>query len=146
MAKRMAREMGVELGQLKGSGPGGRIVKADVEAAAKGGATTAEAEAPPQEEAPAEGPPEAAPAEEETPKKDVPAPVVSGDKQTGRGEATQQDLTRLQQTVARRMAESKATAPTSCSPSRSTWRRPSRCASSSRPPPATRPRRRSTTS
>ena len=113
VAKRMAREMGVELGQLKGSGPGGRIVKADVEAAAKGsraakgGAATAEAEAPPQEEkAPA---PE--PAAEEAPKKDVPAPVVSGDKQTGRGEATQQDLTRLQQTVARRMAESKATAP-----------------------------------
>src|SRR3982751_1855074 len=48
VAKRMAREMGVELGQLKGSGPGGRIVKADVEAAAKGGgAATAEAEAPP---------------------------------------------------------------------------------------------------
>ena len=49
--------------------------------------------------------------EEEAPKKDVPAPIVSGDKQAGRGEATQQDLTRLQQTVARRMAESKATAP-----------------------------------
>ena len=104
--------MGVELGQLKGSGPGGRIVKADVEAAAKGGAATAEAEAPAQEEAPARSPrPRPAAAEEEAPKKDVPAPVVSGDKQTGRGEATQQDLTRLQQTVARRMAESKATAP-----------------------------------
>src|SRR5215212_3801739 len=52
VAKRMAREMGVELGQLKGSGPGGRIVKADVEAAAKGGgAATAEAEAPAQEQA-----------------------------------------------------------------------------------------------
>ena len=114
VAKRMAREMGVELGQLKGSGPGGRIVKADVEAAAKGGAATAEAEAPPKDEAPAKEPEAeeaAAPAEEEAPKKDVPAPVVSGDKQTGRGEATQQDLTRLQQTVARRMAESKATAP-----------------------------------
>jgi pyruvate dehydrogenase E2 component (dihydrolipoamide acetyltransferase) len=112
VAKRMAREMGVELGQLKGSGPGGRIVKADVEAAAKGGAATAEAEAPAKEEAPAaEAEEAAAPAEEEAPKKDVPAPVVSGDKQTGRGEATQQDLTRLQQTVARRMAESKATAP-----------------------------------
>jgi pyruvate dehydrogenase E2 component (dihydrolipoamide acetyltransferase) len=110
VAKRMAREMGVELGQLKGSGPGGRIVKADVEAAAKGGgAATAEAEAPPKEEKAAEA--EAPAAEEEAPKKEVPAPVVSGDKQTGRGEATTHDLTRLQQTVARRMAESKATAP-----------------------------------
>ena len=112
VAKRMAREMGVELGELKGSGPGGRIVKADVEAAAKGGAATAEAEAPPQQEAPPEEA-EAAPAAEpeEAPKKDVPAPVISGDKQAGRGETTEQDLTRLQKTVARRMAESKATAP-----------------------------------
>src|SRR4051794_37057646 len=114
VAKRRAREMGVELGELKGSGPGGRIVKADVEAAAKGGAATAEAEAPPQQEAPepeAEAAaPEPEPAEE-APKQDVPAPVVSGDKQAGRGETTEQDLTRLQKTVARRMAESKATAP-----------------------------------
>jgi pyruvate dehydrogenase E2 component (dihydrolipoamide acetyltransferase) len=59
--------------------------------------------------APAEAPaaPEAAP---EEPKKAPPA-VVSGDAQTGKGETTTQDLTRLQQTVARRMAESKATAP-----------------------------------
>ena len=34
----MAREFGVELGALEGSGPGGRIVKADVEAAAGDGA------------------------------------------------------------------------------------------------------------
>ena len=109
VAKRMAREMGVELGELKGSGPGGRIVKADVEAAAKGGTATAEAEAPPKEEEPEAAAPEAE--EEEAPKQDVPAPVVSGDKQTGRGETTEQELTRLQKTVARRMAESKATAP-----------------------------------
>jgi pyruvate dehydrogenase E2 component (dihydrolipoamide acetyltransferase) len=116
VARRMAREMGVELGQLKGTGPGGRIVKADVEAAAKGGAATAEAEAPPKEEAGAAEPAEAeaqAPeaAEEEAPKPDVPAPVISGEKQAGRGETTEQELTRLQKTVARRMAESKATAP-----------------------------------
>jgi pyruvate dehydrogenase E2 component (dihydrolipoamide acetyltransferase) len=111
VAKRMAREMGVELAQLEGSGPGGRIVKADVEAAAKGGggAATAEAEAPPQEEqAPAA---EEQPAEEKKP--DVPPPVTAGEKdgKSGRGDVTHQDLTRLQQTVARRMAESKATAP-----------------------------------
>jgi pyruvate dehydrogenase E2 component (dihydrolipoamide acetyltransferase) len=108
VAKRMAREMGVELGQLKGSGPGGRIVKADVEAAAKGGgAATAEAEAPPQEQKQAQA------AEEKPEKKDVPPPVIAGEKdgKSGRGDVTHQDLTRLQQTVARRMAESKATAP-----------------------------------
>jgi pyruvate dehydrogenase E2 component (dihydrolipoamide acetyltransferase) len=104
VAKRMAREMGVELAQIEGSGPGGRIVKADVEAAAQGGTATAEAEAPAQEEQ--------APAAEEK-KKDVPAPVAAPEKdgKSGRGDVTHQDLTRLQQTVARRMAESKATAP-----------------------------------
>ena len=100
VARRMARELGLELGQLQGTGPGGRIVKADVEAAAKGdGAKAAPAEA----EAPRPSP---------SPRRSkAPPAVVSGDGQTGKGETTTQDLTRLQQTVARRMAESKATAP-----------------------------------
>ncbi len=101
VARRMAREMGLELARLEGTGPGGRIVKADVEAAAGGEPSAGEAEA--EEQAPA--------AEEEQDKAPAPAPTASGDGQTGRGEATTQDLSRLQQTVARRMAESKATAP-----------------------------------
>jgi pyruvate dehydrogenase E2 component (dihydrolipoamide acetyltransferase) len=103
IARRMAREMGLELAELEGTGPGGRIVKADVEAAGGGKqeARAAEPEAPERE-------PEPAP---EEPKREVPAPVVSGEGQTGRGETTHHDLSRLQQTVARRMAESKATAP-----------------------------------
>jgi pyruvate dehydrogenase E2 component (dihydrolipoamide acetyltransferase) len=104
VARRMARELGLELAQLQGTGPGGRIVKADVEAAAKGDGAKAAAPA----SAPAE--PEAPAAEPEEERKAPPA-VVSGDAQTGKGETTTQDLTRLQQTVARRMAESKATAP-----------------------------------
>jgi len=98
IARRMAREMGLELAELEGTGPGGRIVKADVEAA---GGTKPERPQPEQE-------PEPEPAKAEEP---VPAPVVSGEGQTGRGETTHHDLSRLQQTVARRMAESKATAP-----------------------------------
>ena len=44
VARRMARELGVELARLEGSGPGGRIVKADVQAAAdSGGAAPAAA-------------------------------------------------------------------------------------------------------
>jgi pyruvate dehydrogenase E2 component (dihydrolipoamide acetyltransferase) len=101
VARRMARELGLELAQLQGTGPGGRIVKADVEAAAKGDGAKAAAPAEAPEEAPAAPEPE----------RKAPPAVVSGDAQTGRGEATTQDLTRLQQTVARRMAESKATAP-----------------------------------
>ena len=97
IARRMAREMGLELAELEGTGPGGRIVKADVEAA--GGV---EPEAPA-----AEPEPEPEPAPEPA----VPAPVVSGAADSGRGETTHHDLSRLQQTVARRMAESKATAP-----------------------------------
>ncbi len=100
VARRMARELGVELGALEGSGPGGRIVKADVQAAAKGGGQPA-AE-------PERGTAEVA---EEQPEKQVPAPVVSGDAGTGRGQTQIEELTRLQQTIARRMAESKATAP-----------------------------------
>jgi pyruvate dehydrogenase E2 component (dihydrolipoamide acetyltransferase) len=97
VARRMARDMGVELAQLEGSGPGGRIVKADVEAAAEGGAPTKKRE-------PAED--GGAPAETPTPKEERKA-VESGAK----GEVETQELSRLQRTVSRRMAESKATAP-----------------------------------
>jgi pyruvate dehydrogenase E2 component (dihydrolipoamide acetyltransferase) len=103
VARRMARELGVELARIEGSGPGGRIVKADVQAAADGDGAEAEAapeEAPAKEEAPA-AEKEAAPAGEEPRREDA------GPK----GQADVQELTRLQQTVSRRMAESKATAP-----------------------------------
>ena len=97
VARRMARELGLELGNLQGTGPGGRIVKADVEAASKGDGAQAAA--------PAEAP--AAPAEEpEREERKAPPAVVSGDAETGKGETSTHDLTRLQQTVARRMAES----------------------------------------
>jgi pyruvate dehydrogenase E2 component (dihydrolipoamide acetyltransferase) len=103
VARRMAQEMGLELASIAGSGPGGRVVKADVEAAAEsGGATTTE------ERAPVEAP-EAAP--EEQPAADAPAePQPAGDAGP-KGDVRTQELTRLQRTVSRRMAESKATAP-----------------------------------
>ena len=103
IARRMAQDMGVELSSLEGSGPGGRIVKADVEAAAQNGGGKAEAE-------PEEAAAEEQPAEAEE-KQDAPKPAVSGDAGTGRGETEVEELSRLQQTIARRMAESKATAP-----------------------------------
>jgi pyruvate dehydrogenase E2 component (dihydrolipoamide acetyltransferase) len=90
IARRMAKDLGVDLAALRGSGPGGRIVKSDVEAAAQNGGKVEE-----KEEAPAPAP--------------APAPAAAGD--GGRGATTTEDLTRLQQTIARRMAESKATAP-----------------------------------
>ena len=90
VARRMASEMGVELSGLSGSGPGGRIVKADVEAASKG-------EAPEREDG--------KPAEEKR------APEPARSEGGAKGQVETHDLTRLQQTVSRRMAESKATAP-----------------------------------
>ena len=102
VARRMAGELGVELARLEGSGPGGRIVKADVQAASESGTATktdgAQAEA-----AEAEAPAEEGKAEERRePQKSEAGP---------KGEADIHELTRLQQTVSRRMAESKATAP-----------------------------------
>jgi pyruvate dehydrogenase E2 component (dihydrolipoamide acetyltransferase) len=99
VARRMAREMGVELARLEGTGPGGRIVKADVEAAAKGGVQV--------EERPAE----AAPAEAAVPSTEHRAPSTPTEVDGAKGQVTIQELTRLQRTVSRRMAESKATAP-----------------------------------
>src|SRR5918995_474312 len=114
VARRMARDLGVELAQLEGTGPGGRIVKADVQAAAEnGGGVAATAEEGKAE--PAEGDGKAK--TEEKPAKDEEAEKKPATKEAQRGEAgvkgdvDVEELTRLQQTVSRRMAESKATAP-----------------------------------
>lgn len=109
VARRLAEELGVDLSAVAGSGPGGRIVKADVQGAADSGsaapaAASAPAAAAPAAAAPAEA---AAPA----PAKEIPGPVVSGDAGSGKGETTTIELTRTQQVIARRMAESKATIP-----------------------------------
>jgi pyruvate dehydrogenase E2 component (dihydrolipoamide acetyltransferase) len=77
VARRIAEENDIDLHTLTGSGPGGRIVKADVEGAGAGPAPAAE-----------------------------PTGVM-----TAKGETTIVELTRTQQTIARRMAEAKATIP-----------------------------------
>ena len=89
VARRVAGELGVELAQLEGSGPGGRIVKADVEKAADSRQSTVDSR---QEE------PRPQPAAE---------PASAGAK----GTPEVLELSRLQRTVSRRMAEAKATAP-----------------------------------
>jgi pyruvate dehydrogenase E2 component (dihydrolipoamide acetyltransferase) len=88
LARRMASESGVDLRTLSGSGPGGRVVKADVLAAGEG----------------SDGPlPE--------PRDQGAAPTPEEAVRTAKGETTVVELSRTQQTVARRMAESKATIP-----------------------------------
>ncbi len=86
LAKRIAAEKGINLASLKGSGPNGRIVKADVEGA-KPGAAPAPAAAP-----------KPAPAA-------VPRPVFTapGDKRVPH--------TAVRKVIARRMLESKQTVP-----------------------------------
>jgi pyruvate dehydrogenase E2 component (dihydrolipoamide acetyltransferase) len=100
IARRIARDRGLDLSGLSGSGPGGRIVKADVERALESG-VAAPAAAP--DAAPTAPAPAAAPA--------GPTPGVSEKPETAKGQVEVVELTKLQQTVARRMAESKATAP-----------------------------------
>src|SRR3954451_9445707 len=114
-ARRIAREQGIALSALQGTGPGGRIVKADVEAAASGGApqAAAPAQAAAEQAAPA-APPEAPPAAEpQAAAAAVPAAPAASVAETGtaKGDVSVQELTRTQQVIARRMAESKATVP-----------------------------------
>ena len=88
VARRIARELGIDLATLVGSGPEGRIVKADV--LAPGGAENAPA---PAEPAPA-------------------AVASSADAVTGaKGDVVVIEPSRTQQLIARRMASAKATVP-----------------------------------
>jgi len=124
----MARDLGVELAELEGTGPGGRIVKADVQAAAEnGGGKAGVAEKGKAETADGggdgKGDAEAAKKEKKGKKKDKKADDKAEKKDTAKedkgekaeagvkGHVKVEELTRLQQTVSRRMAESKATAP-----------------------------------
>lgn len=97
LAKSMAKEAGIDISTLQGSGDQGRIVKKDVEAAIAN---------PPAAPAPA---PAAAPAAKE--EKAAPPPVVPFT--FGGGEANYEDtpVSQMRKTIARRLGESKFTAP-----------------------------------
>jgi pyruvate dehydrogenase E2 component (dihydrolipoamide acetyltransferase) len=86
LAKRIAAQTGVELAGLSGSGPNGRIVKADVEAASTGRSPTATIAAPVA----------------------TAAPIQLGDIQTPH-EAVK--LSNMRKTIARRLSEAKQTIP-----------------------------------
>jgi pyruvate dehydrogenase E2 component (dihydrolipoamide acetyltransferase) len=103
VAKRVAHERGIDLHGLEGSGPGGRIVKADVETA------VAAATAPARPTQPAS--PALQPSAGSTPVAPATPETLAERVATAKGETTIVELTRTQQTIARRMAESKATIP-----------------------------------
>jgi pyruvate dehydrogenase E2 component (dihydrolipoamide acetyltransferase) len=107
VARRVAGKSGVDLHTLHGTGPGGRIVKADVQAAA-GATPTATAGVQAATAAKADVPASAGGA---TAAGQAPASFSPEAVATAKGETTVVELSRTQQTIARRMAESKATIP-----------------------------------
>ncbi len=121
LARRVARETGVDLVGLTGSGPGGRIVKADVEVAGStpvvpGSTPIAPATSVAVEPSSTVSPP-LSPSDPERPSVEPPSspsdpkrPSVE-DVASAKGETTTVELSRTQRTIARRMAESKATIP-----------------------------------
>jgi pyruvate dehydrogenase E2 component (dihydrolipoamide acetyltransferase) len=81
LARRLARESGLDVGAIAGSGPGGRVIKRDIEAAMSGGGAAAAASA-------VSRPPSAI------------------------GDFTDQPLTQIRKTIAKRLAESIGPIPT----------------------------------
>ncbi|HEY4996415.1 MAG TPA: E3 binding domain-containing protein, partial [Solirubrobacteraceae bacterium] len=96
LARRIARERGIDLSAVSGSGPGGRIVKADVL---------------PDEQATANEGTEESASTASTPRATEAASATASEVSTAKGRTSEVELTRTQQTIARRMAESKATIP-----------------------------------
>jgi pyruvate dehydrogenase E2 component (dihydrolipoamide acetyltransferase) len=94
LARRMAKQGGIDLGALTGSGPNGRIVKADVEAALRGPAKPAPA---PVQEAPA-------PAPAPQPAARPPAPAITAPHRLVPNST-------MRKVIARRLSEAKQTIP-----------------------------------
>ena len=99
----IAKEKGLDLSKLEGSGPGGRVIKVDVESAASTAGPVA-VEGPSPSRAAGDVPSPTPPAQ------GAPSPTAEKP-ETAKGTTTHEELSKLQATVARRMAESKATAP-----------------------------------
>lgn len=92
LARRMAQQAGIDLASLRGSGPNGRIVKVDIEAALKGARPPAEAPAP-----------TPAPRAQPTPTP-LKAPPITAPHQL-------EPLSSMRKVIARRMLEAKQTVP-----------------------------------
>ena len=103
LARRIAGQKGLDLAALKGSGPHGRIVKADVEAAPKAAAPAQQAsdQQAPIQRAPAKAQPAAPAPRQEVAPLQARAAIPFKD-----GEYTIQPLDTMRKTIARRMTQS----------------------------------------
>jgi pyruvate dehydrogenase E2 component (dihydrolipoamide acetyltransferase) len=104
LARRLASDAGLLITDLAGSGPGGRIVRRDVEAALAQRVATEEAADSPAVDAPAVDVPAAPPVPSPRP---TPTPVASAPT----AGHTDQPLSRMRKAVAARLTESVTTAP-----------------------------------
>ena len=91
LARRMAQQAGIDLSGLKGSGPNGRIVRADIEAAQKGGVA-------------APTPVAAAPAPAAAPVAKAPAPAITAPHKVVPHSS-------MRKVIAKRLTEAKSTIP-----------------------------------
>lgn len=113
LARTMAKEAGVDLADIQGSGENGRIVKRDVEAAIDAPAAVAQpatsSPAPTVSPAPAASP---APKTEAAPKAE-PAPAAVPSFSFGAGESRYEEVavSQMRKVIARRLGESKFSAP-----------------------------------
>ncbi|MGO4726763.1 MULTISPECIES: pyruvate dehydrogenase complex dihydrolipoamide acetyltransferase [unclassified Inquilinus] len=106
LARRMAEQAGIDLAALKGTGPNGRVVKADIDAAVSGG--SAPAAKPAAAAAPEAAKPAAAPA--------AAKPTAAGPNAKQLADAygipySEQKHSNMRKVVARRLLESKLTVP-----------------------------------
>ncbi|HKM70530.1 MAG TPA: pyruvate dehydrogenase complex dihydrolipoamide acetyltransferase [Stellaceae bacterium] len=100
LARRMAQQAGLDLGAIRGSGPQGRIVKSDIEAALSAGRA-----------APAPAPVRPAPVAQPAPPA---APVLSKERVAalaGNPPYNERPLNAMRRVIARRLTESKQTVP-----------------------------------
>jgi pyruvate dehydrogenase E2 component (dihydrolipoamide acetyltransferase) len=100
LARRVAEEHGINLRSLKGTGPGGRIVRDDVEDAIAL-----------QKIAPATLPQAPSPVEQSMPTPSVTIPLPVSKPEVASVDAEVMDLTSMQKTIARRLTEAKQTVP-----------------------------------
>ncbi|MCJ2062275.1 pyruvate dehydrogenase complex dihydrolipoamide acetyltransferase [Methylobacterium sp. J-088] len=113
LARRIANQEGVELGAVQGSGPHGRIIARDVQAAKASGATKAPAPQAAAPQAAAEAPKAAAPAPKAAPAGGAPAGLTTDQVKGFFAKDSYEDvpLDGMRKTIAKRLTEAMQVAP-----------------------------------